>query len=86
MWYQTLELNFNEGLNLICGENGVGKTTIIKKQLHINFYMVKITLSKGIPVLKRELLKYYYLEALLQSNMKSKILYQVMCIIVLQNM
>lgn len=29
-----LELKFNKGLNLICGENGVGKTTILKAIAH----------------------------------------------------
>lgn len=29
-----LEIKFNKGLNLICGENGVGKTTILKAIAH----------------------------------------------------
>lgn len=33
-----LELNFNKGLNLICGENGVGKTTILKAIAHQFLY------------------------------------------------
>ena len=31
----SLKLNFNEGLNLICGPNGVGKTTILESIGHM---------------------------------------------------
>ena len=33
-----LDLTFNKGLNLICGENGVGKTTILKALSHQFIY------------------------------------------------
>ena len=35
---KSLELTFNKGLNLICGENGVGKTTILKAIAHLFLY------------------------------------------------
>lgn len=41
-----LELNFNEGMNILCGPNGIGKTSVLESLAHL--FVVSVFGSKVI--------------------------------------
>ena len=41
MAFENAEINWSDNINIICGENSTGKTTLLKVMYSLNVYIVK---------------------------------------------